>query len=191
MEQFFVPNTRIETDRLVLRRHEPADFDRFWSYVTDPVAKRYTGGVTRLSKIERKAVFEQDCALPFIGGEAEFAVVSKSERTYLGYCGIRHSSELGGAELFYGFCRDSWHKGYGAESAAAVVRYAFETLGHSRLYASCEAENTASLSILRRLGFSQLPKDTTLDCGVPLRFLLDRNEPMHGSPVTMSKRESL
>jgi RimJ/RimL family protein N-acetyltransferase len=175
MEQFLMQNDRILTGRLLLRRHAPGDFDRLWSYLTDPETKRYTGGVTRLSRDERKTIFERDCALPFAGGEAEFAVVSRAEQTYLGYCGVRSSSELGGAELFYGFCRDSWHKGYGLESAAAVVKYAFETLGHSRLYASCEMENTASLSILRRLGFAQLPADTTLTCDAPLRFLLERS----------------
>lgn len=175
MEQILIQNDRIYTTRLLLRRHEPADFERLWSYLTDPEAKRYTGGVTRLNKRERKALFERDCALPFAEGEAEFAVITRAEQTYLGYCGIRYSSELGGAELFYGFCRDSWHKGCGEESAAAVVQYAFEALEHCRIYASCEAENIASLSILRRLGFTPVPADPASESGAPLRFQLDQS----------------
>lgn len=40
---------QIETDRLLLRKHEIKDYNRFWEMITDPIAKRFTGGVTSLN----------------------------------------------------------------------------------------------------------------------------------------------
>lgn len=144
---------RIETRRLYIRPPLPADFDRFWQMVTDPVAKQYTGGVTRLSYAARKALFLEDCALPLDDRGAEFAVVEKQRDLYLGYCGFRPMEGNGGNEFFYGYCRDAWGKGYGREAACAVMGWLLDNLSHDAYLATVVPENLASVKILTGLGF--------------------------------------
>ena len=153
----------LETDRLLLRKARPEDFDRFWGMVTDPIAKRYTGGVTNLTYGERKALFEKECASPFSDQAAEFAVTEKRSGKYLGYCGFRVSKELGGNEFLYGYCRDSWGRGYGTEAAEAVLRYLFKTLPYDSYVAGVNAQNVASVKIVEKLGFRKYRQVTDED----------------------------
>lgn len=144
---------QIETDRLLLRKHRIEDYERFWGMITDPIAKRFTGGVTSLTYEQRFKLFQQDCSTPYSEDGIEFAVIEKSSMMYIGYCGYRDSKELGGCELFYGYCRDSWGKGYGLEAAASAVAFFFGKIGINRLVATCNKENIGTVKILVRLGF--------------------------------------
>lgn len=72
---------------------------------------------------------------------------------YIGYCGYRVSKELNGCELLYGYCRDSWGKGYGYEAADSFVAFFFDKIGLGRLIATSNKENIATVKILNRLGF--------------------------------------
>ncbi|KPU44434.1 anhydro-N-acetylmuramic acid kinase [Oxobacter pfennigii] len=144
---------KIETDRLLLRKHRIEDYERFWGMITDPIAKRFTGGVTSLTYEQRFKLFCEDCSTPYSEDRIEFAVVEKSSMMYIGYCGCRASKELGGYELFYGYCRDSWGKGYGFEAADSAVAFFFEQMGIDRLVAASDKENIATVRILNRLGF--------------------------------------
>ena len=144
---------RIETDRLLLRKHRIEDYDRFWGMITDPIAKRFTGGVTSLTYEHRYKLFYKDCSTPYSKDSVEFAVVEKSSKMYIGYCGYRASKELDGYELFYGYCRDSWGKGYGFEAADSAVAFFFYQIGIDRLVAASDKENIATVKILDRLGF--------------------------------------
>lgn len=157
---------KIETDRLLLRKHGIEDFDRFWGMITDPVAKRFTGGVTKLAYEQRFKLFSENCHEPFSKDYVEFAVVEKSSMQYVGYCGYRASEELDGYELFYGYCRDSWGKGYGFEAAASAVRFFFEKMGIDRLVAASDKENIATVRILDRLGFKPVGQLTIDGLGV-------------------------
>ena len=145
----------LETDRLILRKPIPADFGRFWAMVNDPVAKQYTGGITQLTYEQRFARFEEECACELSSQNAEFAVIEKERGRYLGYCGFRYSQSLSANEFLYGYCRDSWGKGYATEAAASVLQYLFHTYLHDLYVATVHPENTASINVLRKVGFTE------------------------------------
>jgi len=144
---------QIETERLILRKHSTEDYERFWNMITDPISKRFTGGVTTLTYAQRLKIFCEDININFPGNNVEFAVVEKSSMLYIGYCGFRECEYLDGIELFYGYCRDSWGNGFGYEAAASTVAYYFNNTEHNSLVAACNMENLASVNILKRLGF--------------------------------------
>ncbi|HSK69241.1 MAG TPA: GNAT family N-acetyltransferase, partial [Candidatus Limnocylindria bacterium] len=75
----------IETPRLLLRKPTPGDFPRLWGMLTDPAAKEFTGGVTRLPYEERLALFLEECETPFSRDASEFAVIEKESGLYIGY----------------------------------------------------------------------------------------------------------
>jgi len=154
---------KIETGRLLLRKARPEDFDRFWGMVTDPIAKRYTGGPTKLTYAKRMALFQKECAEPFSDRAIEFSVLEKGSGKYLGYCGFRVSEELGGNEFLYGYCRDCWGCGYGYEAAEAVLRHLFAALPYNSYVAGVNAENIASVKIVEKLGFAKSRQITDED----------------------------
>ena len=68
-----------------------------------------------------------------------------------------------------------WFNGYAKEIAEAVVDYGIRTLGFSRIQASTDAENVASVHVLDKIGFRYLKRD--VDEGSDQRFYeLDRHE---------------
>ena len=142
-----------ETERLVFRKPIKQDFMRFWQMINDPIAKKYTGGITKLSYQQRLALFEQECLKDFSPQGAEFAVVEKESGDYLGYCGFRYSEQLCGCEFLFRYCRDCWGKGYATESAQSVLNILFETYGHNVYIATVDPQNSASKRVLEKVGF--------------------------------------
>jgi RimJ/RimL family protein N-acetyltransferase len=57
------------------------------------------------------------------------------------------------AEVGFGLCSEFWRQGYMREALAALVRFAFGTLGLRRLEADVDPRNENSLRLLDRLGF--------------------------------------
>ena len=165
---------KIETQRLLLRKHELRDFERFWEMISDPVAKQYTGGVTQLEHSDRQAQFKEECEAPFSDSAVEFAVVEKESNKYLGYCGFRFSTEMGANEFLYGFCQDSWGRGYGYEAASAVLQFLFATYSHKKYVATTDAANIASAKILKKLGFRKVGLVSADDVGVVEMYEIDR-----------------
>lgn len=157
---------QIETERLLLRAPEARDFDRYWQMLTDPEAKRYTGGVTRMGYDERRALFLEDCAVPFGPEGAELAVLDRNDGRYLGYCGFRRSEELDAPEFLYGYCRDCWGRGIATEAARAVLDWLFAAYPHDEYAATVVPANLASAAVLRRLGF--VKSGSLTDAGEPL-----------------------
>lgn len=144
----------IETERLLLRAYQPQDFESFWALLNDAEAKRFTGGVTLMSKEQRRELFLQDIAVPFSAEGAELAVVEKSTGRWIGYCGFRAAEELPWPEFFYGFCRDVWGRGYGTEAAGACLEWQFAVFRNDGYAATVHKENTASVHLLERFRFS-------------------------------------
>jgi RimJ/RimL family protein N-acetyltransferase len=141
----------ISTHHLILREPKLEDFDRYWLMINDPVAKKFTGGVTKLKYEERLKLFTSDLANitePVI----EFSVIEKSSGSYLGYCGFLQTDKACEGELIFGYCRDSWGKGYGYEAAKAVCEYGFKVLTYTHITALVSKNNIATLKILNKLG---------------------------------------
>ena len=163
-----------ETDRLVFRKPIKQDFMRFWQMLNDPIAKEYTGGVTRLSYQQRLALFEQECSEDFSPQGAEFAVIEKESGNYLGYCGFRYSNSLSGCEFLFGYCRDCWGKGYATESAQAVLDFLFENYDHTLYIATVDPRNAASKRVLEKVGFVRVGDFQMTETEVDEKFLLQK-----------------
>ena len=88
----------IQTARLVIRAPIAADFETFWRMNNDPDVKRYTGGVTALSREAVLAQHEESCRSFDAADSSEciFSVEERSTGRCIGYCGFEYSERLGG-----------------------------------------------------------------------------------------------
>lgn len=141
----------IETDRLILRELRPDDFEDVHAYGSDPEVVQYvpwgpnTEQVTRdflESAVERAAASPRD---DFI-----LAIVPKGESRLVGTVGIYAKGHQ--AMLGYALHRRAWGLGYASEASVAMLELAFDGLGLRRVWAACDAENTASARVLQKCG---------------------------------------
>lgn len=83
-----------------------------------------------------------------------FAVEARDSGRFVGCVGLRHlEAAHGQGELTFWFAAEVRGQGYASEAGAAVVDYAFRTLGLTRLVAHFMTRNPASARVLGKLGF--------------------------------------
>ncbi|MGD9744549.1 MAG: GNAT family N-acetyltransferase [Dongiaceae bacterium] len=148
--------TILETERLRLRRLEPGDLEALHALYSDPEIRRYfpEGVLTRAQTKE-----ELDW---FVAGDPDhpalglWATVLKPDGEFIGRCGLLPCIVEGRPEVEVAYLIDKchWRQGFGAEAAAALVRYGFDTLGLTRIVAFVDPANAASAATARKAGLA-------------------------------------
>lgn len=169
----------LETERLLLRRIEPADFGFFARIHADPAVARFIGpGRPRTAEesdewLRRTMACYEACAL------GQLAVVRKADGAVLGRCGLtefvvevhagpdvprawyqRSDAPPGLAvavepELGYTFDQACWGHGYASEAARRVFDYAIQALRLPRVVSVIHPDNVASLRLARRFALER------------------------------------
>lgn len=148
----------LESERLLFRPHEPADLDSFCAMEMDPEFRRYVGGHAR-SREDAERKFPAGQLRKVADRLAVWAAVLKSNGQYVGRCGLYPHLEPDGrivegeATLSFYFGREHSGRGLASEAGAAFVKFGWEQLRLSRIVATVQVENGASIHILEKLGF--------------------------------------
>jgi len=140
----------LQTDRLILRAHEPADENAFVAMHTDPEVRRYVGARAwtldeATSRFRTRYIGKPEKTFGL------WATVRRDDQTYIGMCGLSHSA--GDAHLAYYIARPFWGLGFASETAKALVDFVFNELHLPRILANAEKGNAASERILEKLVF--------------------------------------
>ena len=148
---------RLETDRLVLRDHEPRDLSAFCAIESDP-EYRWPQPVHPRTELERSF---REAWLP----EKAFGLWAAELRpsgVYVGRCGLYPGRTDDGAVIerhamiaFY-LGREYWGRGLATEAGLALIALAFSRLELERIHAGIDAENLRSLRVIEKLGFSHV-----------------------------------
>jgi len=83
-----------------------------------------------------------------------FAITDKTDNSLVGSISIRLVSKHNNAEMGYWVGVPFWGKGYCTEAAAAVVKYAFETLELNKVYAHFMTSNPSSGRVMEKIGMA-------------------------------------
>lgn len=148
----------IETERLGLRE-STAELDAIDAYELnlDPEVIKYTGDPP-FASIEESQKFLSEYAAYRDHGFGRWAVILKDTNEYLGWCGLkRHPDQM--VDLGFRFKQNAWGKGYATESARACIEWAFSQTDIQELVGRVAQENTASIRVLEKLGFTFWKKD--------------------------------
>ena len=143
----------LETVRLWLRPFRPADApavqrmagDRAIAESTANVPHPYPDGAAEQWIASHPAMWTE-------GKGATWAIVRKEDDAVAGAIGLRLVTDNRYAELGYWVGREWWSNGYASESAAELVRFAFETLGLNRVMARHFRSNPASGRVMQKIG---------------------------------------
>ena len=144
----------IQTDRLNLRYITTSDALFIKTLFNEPAFIKNIGD--RKIRHKRDAVdFIQSKFLKSYEeyGYGPFAVELKASHTPIGFCGLFKRDIFQYPDLGYAFLSRHWSQGYALESADAVIGYVKKNLRMQNLIAITSSENTASIKVLKKLGF--------------------------------------
>ena len=152
------PETKFETDRLILRSWRIDDLDDFARLHGNPVTMRDHGATLDRAGSERKLLgyIEQYQR----HGHIRWRVGTK-EGEFLGYVGLYPNGDdhpLGRhSDIGWRLLPQAWGKGYATEAARAAMDHAFDHCGLTEILAYTQVENLSSQAVIARLPFHRDP----------------------------------
>jgi RimJ/RimL family protein N-acetyltransferase len=146
----YIPDIRIETDRLILRPPRIEDFDAYAAKMADAEAARFIGGQQPRAVAWRG--FLASAGAWMIQGFSMFSVIEKLSGQWIGRLGPWHPEGWPGTEVGWGLARAAWGKGYALEGATAAIDWVFDHLDWTEVIHSIHPDNTPSQALARRLG---------------------------------------
>ena len=154
----------LNTERLILRRFTAADEPAYADIMTQPNVYRYLGtgqGIPR----EQIGRFIDQLDSTWGHGLGVYAVIERESGALIGHCGVR-GLPCGRKEILYAYAESTWGKGYATEAANAVLQ------AHTvrPLIAVSYPENTASIGVIKKLGFRHSGREVMF--GKELEFFI-------------------
>jgi [ribosomal protein S5]-alanine N-acetyltransferase len=143
----------IETQRLRLRRLRPSDEADLVALDSDPDVMRYVGSPAGVRSPEETVERARQRIGANQGPIGFWRVESRTDGTFYGLGALIQMPTGDDIELAYRLIRPAWGRGIASEAGAALVEYAFGTLGLSRLVAVTYPENRGSQRVLDKLRF--------------------------------------
>lgn len=140
----------METARLVLRPFETSDVDDVYVYAHDEAFWRYLPGMPRPYTREEAEAFLARATSRDPGTQVQWAI--EYEGHVIGGINVRPQLTDRRAGMGYGIGSAWWGRGITTEAARAVVDWAFANLEIDRVFATADARNVGSWTVMRHLG---------------------------------------
>ncbi|MEM6966346.1 MAG: GNAT family N-acetyltransferase [Bacteroidota bacterium] len=142
----------LETKRLILREFIIADAPGMFALNNDPTVMRFTGD-RPFESVETARNFLKNYTAHQKYGFGRWAVLTKANKKFIGWCGLKRNEE-DQVDIGFRFFRKEWNKGYATESANACLHYGFEKLDLTEIVGRAHKENTASIRVLEKIGMT-------------------------------------
>jgi RimJ/RimL family protein N-acetyltransferase len=142
----------LQSERLGFRAWSHADLELAMDLWGDPEVTRLIGGPLSREQVQTRLTLE--IGMLQSHGLQYWPIFLRSTGEHLGCCGLRpYKADEKVYEIGVHLKKPHWGKGYALEATRAVMKYAFETLEASGLFAGHNPANEPSRQVLRRLGF--------------------------------------
>ena len=144
---------RLVGERVILRRHAPANLALFKRWYADPEVSRltrYQDGPMRPDEIERFF------AARVIGSDSfTMAVHVRATDRLIGSCAFSQLDPDNGSALYHITIgeKDAWGQGYGTDATRLMLEHAFTRLNLHRVSLSVFAFNERAIRAYRKAGF--------------------------------------
>lgn len=152
MEKF-----EIITERLIIRKLGLIDLNNFYTYRSNPDVTKYQG--FDVMTIEQSRDFIKENSLKQFGEPDEwvqFAIEKIETGQLIGDCAIKlkeHQNKV--AEIGITISHFEQRKGFAQEALWGIMSFLFDDYNVNRIQENVDAENSASLSLIKSLGFKQ------------------------------------
>ncbi|HDR7640645.1 alanine acetyltransferase [Bacillus wiedmannii] len=156
----------LETERLVLRWFDIKDAPFILELVNDPAWIQFIGD-KRIKNLDdaKKYILNGPVDMYNKMGFGLYLVERKEDFTPLGMCGLIKRDSLEDVDIGFAFLEKFRSKGYGFESASAVIDYGVQNLGMKRIVAITTIDNINSEKLLEKVGlqFEEIISDSGED----------------------------
>ncbi len=145
-----------QTERLLIRQFKLADADFLVLLLNQPSFLRYIGDREVRNIADAQAYLHAGPLASYAQhGHGLNAVVLKATGALIGMCGVLKRDTLPEPDLGYAFLPEFTGAGYAFEAAKACMRHAKQALQIPALLAIVQADNSASIKLLMKLGFAK------------------------------------
>lgn len=162
MASYTVPS-RIETERLVLRRYGTADAEALATVIPANIdhLRRYMDWIKHEPQTaEQRREWIVRVNEQFDSGEDYTLGIFTHDGALIGGTGLHVRTDTDRLEIGYWIDKDHEGRGYVTEAAAALTRVALEVAGAELLGIEHAPSNERSAAVPRRLGFAAGPPST-------------------------------
>lgn len=147
-----------ETARLTLHPWRPEDWSSFAPIAQDPEVMKYiTGGIPWSDERVQEFVAKQ-IARQAEEGYCRWRLADRTTDATVGFCGGGRMHGLADDEVEVGWwlARSHWGRGLATEAARAAIHDLFTRVHLPRVVSMAARDNTASLRIMAKLGYTFL-----------------------------------
>ena len=142
----------LRSERLGFRAWRAEDRQLAVDLWCDPAVTRLFGGPYDEAWALRRLASEIACLEE--NGYQYWPIFRLADGEHIGVCGMRPRDPAARINGFGFHLRSGhWGRGYATEASRVAIRYAFDVLGVSALYAGHHPNNEASRHVLAKLGF--------------------------------------
>lgn len=147
----------IETTRLKIRHLEISDLSDFHIYRSNPEVTKYQG--FDVMTIEQAEEFIKDNSTRHFGKAGEwvqYGIEKIEKKRLIGDCAIKlEQNDTRIAEIGITISHLEQKKGFAKEALIGILTFLFDTKKIHRVVEITDAENTASINLLKSIGFRQ------------------------------------
>jgi len=148
------PAPVFQTERLRLRPYLDSDIEPMAEMFADPDVTAHTL-LGRRTRQETEAVLASYRGFLAERGYGMYAILYRDTGAYLGEVGtFVPPVDDAPLALRYALPRAAWGRGIAAEASRPIISDVFDRLGHAVMMAGVVAENTSSVRVMGKLGFT-------------------------------------
>lgn len=142
--------TLIATARLKLRPLTMNDREEMHTIWTSPGVRRFLWDDEVIPlETTTEIIIQNQQRFEDLGHGIWSVLLNESLVGFAGYWPFRDQQSL---ELLFGVATEYWQSGIATEAAEAVIRYGFQQLDFPSVIGSTDAQNTASVCVMEKLG---------------------------------------
>lgn len=171
----FHRHTLLETTRTRLRCFQPSDVEAAFGWFSDPEVMRFIphgpdttleASATRIAKY---------LAHEARHGFSKWIILDRETGVPIGDSGFFHLPDLKRVELGYRLAKPWWDRGLATEVASKWMEVAPLWYGFDCVYAFAHPENTPSLRVMKKIGFTYSHCEQLYGIDAPLYLLELKN----------------
>ena len=153
----------VETDRMILREILPTDIEGMYELDSDPEVHKYLGNKPATNMLEIVNIIDFIRQQYIDNGIGRWAIIDKKTSEFIGWTGLKYVTDETNKhknyyDLGYRLIKKYWGQGIAIETAIASLKYAFDKLNVSEIYAMANCNNEGSNKILKKVGLNFIEK---------------------------------
>ena len=164
-----------ETPHLILRRFTNADAPLILQLNSDPEIVKYVHERILVSEEDAEKILTNNILPQYEKQLGRWAVHTKDNMEFIGWCGLKYRPDLGEIDLGYRFIQKAWGKGYATEAASHTLDHGFNQLNLQTITGRAHIENIASIRVLEKIGMQFIGEGIVDDCPVRTYILTNPN----------------